>query len=49
MSFFDNARRAFSTKLEEYYDDEREYDEEYDDYEEEPKRPLFSFLSRKSE
>lgn len=49
MSFFDNARRAFSTKLDEYYDDEREYDEEYDDYEEEPKRPLFSFLSRKSE
>lgn len=49
MSFLDNARRAFGTKSDEYYDDDR-YDEEYDDYiEDEPKKSLFSFLNRRSE
>lgn len=44
MSFLDNARRAFGTKSEDYYDEDR-YDEEYDEYEEEePKKSFFSFL-----
>lgn len=48
MSFLDNARRAFSTKTEEFFDD-RDFDEQdYEDYDEEQeRRPLFSFLSRK--
>lgn len=47
MSFFDNARKAFSSKSEEFFDD-RDFEEDYDeDYEEEQERkPLFSFLSR---
>lgn len=49
MSFLETARRALSTKAEEYFDD-RDYDEEYDEYEEyEPKKNLFSFLSKKTD
>lgn len=44
MSFLDNARRAFGSKSDDYYDEDR-YDEEYDEYEEEePKKSFFSFL-----
>ena len=42
MSFFDNARRALSGITDDY-EDERDYDEEY---EEAPRRSIFSFLSR---
>ena len=42
MSFFDNAKRAFSGRTDDY-EEERDYEEEY---EETPKRSLFSFLSR---
>lgn len=49
MSFLETARRALSTKADEYFDD-RDYEQEYDEYEEEePRKNLFSFLSRKSE
>ncbi len=47
MSFWDNAKRAFTGRDEYYDEDERGYEETYDDYDEErPKRKLFSFLSR---
>lgn len=47
MSFLDNARRALSTKSDDYYDEDR-YEEDYEDYEdEEPKRPLFGFLGKR--
>lgn len=50
MSFLDNAKRAFSTKYDEFYDDDRDFEEYEDEYEDqEPKRPLFSFLNRKEE
>ena len=45
MSFLDNARRALGGKVDDF-EDERDYDEEYDSYEETPRRSLFSFLSR---
>lgn len=51
MSFLENAKRAFSSRVDEYYDDgdyEKDY-EEYEDYEEEPKKPFFSFLSKKQD
>ena len=48
MSFFDNARRAFSGRADDY-EDERDYEEEYEDYEEAPKRGFFSFLSRNND
>lgn len=49
MSFFDNAKRAFSSKYDEFYDDDRDFEEYEDEYDEEPKRPLFSFLNKKEE
>lgn len=50
MSFLDNAKRAFSSKYDEFYDDDRDFEEYEDEYEEEePRRPLFSFLNRKTE
>lgn len=49
MSFLDNARRAFGSRPDDYYEDDR-YDEEYEDYEdEEPKKSFFSFLSKRDE
>ena len=45
MSFLDNARRALIGETDDV-EYERGYDEEYDSYEEPPKRSLFSFLSR---
>lgn len=48
MSFLDNAKRAFSTKYDEFYEDDRDFEEYEGEFEEEePKRPLFSFLNRK--
>lgn len=46
MSFLDNARKAFNSKSEEFFDDRdfEDYDEEYS--EEKERKPLFSFLSR---
>ena len=41
----DNARRALIGETDDN-DYERDYDEEYESYEETPKRSLFSFLSR---
>ncbi len=47
MSFFDNARRAFSNRIDEFYDDDREDYEDYEnEYEETPRKPLFSFFKR---
>ena len=49
MSFLETARRALSTKADEYFDD-REYEDAYDEYEEaEPKKNLFSFLSKRND
>ncbi len=50
MSFLENAKKAFSSRYDEFEDDDRdfeEYEEEYED--DEPKRPLFSFLNRKAD
>lgn len=50
MSFLDNARRAFGSKPDDYYEDDRYEDEDYEDYEEEePKKSLFSFLSKRND
>ena len=50
MSFLDNARRAFGAKPDDYYEDDRYEDEDYEDYEEEePKKSLFSFLSKRTD
>lgn len=48
MSFLDNARRAFKSKSDEFFDDS-EYEQEYEEYEDEPRKPLFSFLSKKAD
>ncbi len=50
MSIFDNAKKVFSSKYDEFEDDDRDFEDYEDEYEdEEPKRPLFSFLNRRAE
>ena len=50
MSFLDNAKKAFSSRYDEFEVDDRDYEDYEDEYEEdEPKRPLFSFLNRKND
>ena len=50
MSFLDNAKKAFSSRYDEFEIDDRDYEDYEEEYEEEePKRPLFSFLNRKTE
>ncbi len=50
MSFFENAKRAFSSRYDEFEVDDRDYEDYEEEYEEEePKRPLFSFLNRKAD
>ncbi len=50
MSFLDTARRALGAKPDDYYEEDDRYEDEYDEYEDdEPKKPFFSFLSKRND